>query len=488
MHINSIIAISILALNLIFLITMILAERKQTNTILSWFVVFTFLPIIGFVLYILFGGGLSFTTKSLIKRKKRYTSDYYKFISWQRVNFKALRQQNEQYDYAYELINFIKTKDESNFSTCNSVDIFTSGEQKIENLKRDLQNANHSINIQYYIFANDKVGKEIMQILIDKAKSGVKVKLIYDSVGSIKTPRRFFLKLKLAGGEVAEFFPPFLGIKLLNFKVNYRNHRKLVIIDGKIAYVGGINLRDDHMGRKKKLSPWRDTHIKIEGRAVFDLQNAFFNDFRCAKLSKLDAKKLVKEGYFPQETLTDVGDIGVQIITSGPENDDKNIEDAYIKMINLAKKTIYIQTPYFIPDETFMKALELAQKSGVDIHIMLPKKPDKKMVYYVTLSYVKRLLDMGVNVYLYNGFIHSKTLVVDDLATSIGTCNIDNRSFALNFEITAIMYSKSFAQKNKKIFQSDIKNCELLSKQTFKRRFLSSKLMQAICRLFSPLM
>ena len=467
---------------------MILAERKQTNTILSWFVVFTFLPIVGFVLYILFGGGLSFTTKSLIKRKKRYTSDYYKFISWQRVNFKALRQQNEQYDYAYDLIDFIKTKDESNFSTCNSVKVFTNGEQKIENLKRDLNGAKHSINIQYYIFANDKVGKEIMQILIDKAKSGVKVKLIYDSVGSIKTPRRFFLKLKLAGGEVAEFFPPLLGIKLLNFKINYRNHRKLVIIDGKIAYTGGINLRDDHMGRKKKLSPWRDTHIKIMGRAVFDLQNAFFNDFRCAKLSKLDAKKLVEEGYFPQETLADVGNIGVQIITSGPENDDKKIEDTYIKMINLAKKSIYIQTPYFIPDETFMKALELAQKSGVDIHIMLPKKPDKKMVYYVTLSYVKRLLDMGVNVYLYNGFIHSKTLVVDDLATSIGTCNIDNRSFALNFEITAIMYSKSFAQKNKKIFSQDIQNCELLSKQTFKRRFLSSKLMQAICRLFSPLM
>ena len=157
-------------------------------------------------------------------------------------------------------------------------------------------------------------------------------------------------------------------------------------------------------------------------------------------------------------------------------------------MINLAKKSIYIQTPYFIPDETFIKALELAQKSGVKIYLMLPKKPDKKMVYYVTLSYVKRLLDIGVNVYLYNGFIHSKTIVVDDLATSIGTCNMDNRSFALNFEITAVMYSKTFAKQNQEIFKNDIINSELLSKQTFKRRFLSSKFMQAICRLFSPLM
>lgn len=488
MSIYSIIFLSVLVLNIIFLIAMILAERKQTNTILSWFVVFTFLPIVGFVLYLLFGGGLSFTTKRLIKRKKHYTNDYYKFVSWQRVNFSELRQQNEQFDYAYDLINFVKTKDECNFTVGNKVEVFTNGLQKIERLKQDLKNAKHSINIEYYIFANDKVGKEIMDILIEKAKSGVKVKLIYDSVGSIKTPRHFFLKLKLAGGEVAEFFPPMLGIKLLNFKINYRNHRKIVVIDGKIAYTGGINIRDDHLGRKKRVSPWRDTHIRIEGRAVWDLQNVFFNDYRCVKLSKLDPKTLSKEGYFPQNTLKDVGNVGVQIITSGPENDDKNIEDAYIKMINLAQKSIYIQTPYFIPDETFIKALELAQKSGVKIYLMLPKKPDKKMVYYVTLSYVKRLLDIGVKVYLYNGFIHSKTLVVDDIATSIGTCNMDNRSFALNFEITAIMYGKDFANQNKEIFKNDIKNSELLSKQTFKRRFLSSKIMQAICRLFSPLM
>ncbi len=488
MSVEAIILITIFILNFIFLFTMVMAERKQPNTILSWFVVLTFLPVIGFVLYLLFGGGLSLRTRRLINRRKRYTSDYYKFVSWQRVNFKALKAQNEKYDYAYDLINFIKSDDNCAFTTDNKVEVFTSGEEKIEHLKQDLKNAKSSINIEYYIFADDKVGKEIMNILLEKAKSGVKVKLIYDSVGCLGTPRRFFRKLKRYGGEVAEFFPPFIGIRLINLKINYRNHRKIVVIDGKIAYTGGINIRDDHMGMVKKVSPWRDTHIRIEGRAVWDLQNVFFNDFRCVKKERLDAKKLVEEGYFVQDSLMSKGDVGVQIITCGPESNDRNIEDAYIKMINLAKKRVYIQTPYFIPDETFIKAVILAKKSGVDVKIMIPKKPDKKFVYYVTLSYIKRLLDVGVDVYLYKGFIHSKTILVDDLAVAIGTCNMDNRSFALNFEISAVLYGKDFVNKNKKIFCQDMENSELFTTQTYKRRFLSSKFAQAILRLFSPLM
>lgn len=488
MNTETIILITIFILNFILLFTMIMAERKQPNTILSWFVVLTFLPVIGFVLYLLFGGGLSIRTRRLINRKKRYTIDYYKFVSWQRVNFKALKAQNEKYDYAYDLIKFIKSDDNYAFTTDNKVEVFTSGEEKIERLKQDLKNAQNSINIEYYIFANDNVGKEIMNILLEKAKSGVKVKLIYDSVGCLGTPRRFFKKLKRYGGEVAEFFPPFMGIRLINLKINYRNHRKIVVIDGKIAYTGGINIRDDHMGKVKKVSPWRDTHIRIEGRAVWDLQNVFFNDFRCVKKERLDAKKLVEQGYFDQDSLTNKGNVGIQIITSGPESDERNIEDTYIKMINLAKKRVYIQTPYFIPDETFMKAVIMAKKSGVDVKIMIPKKPDKKIVYYVTLSYIKRLLDIGVDVYLYKGFIHSKTILVDDLAVAIGTCNMDNRSFALNFEISAVMYGQDFVEQNKKIFLHDIENSELLTKQTYKRRFLSSKFAQAILRLFSPLM
>ena len=327
-----------------------------------------------------------------------------------------------------------------------------------------------------------------MGILCQKARSGVKVKLVYDSVGSLKAPRRFFKKLKKAGGQVAEFFPPFMGIRLINFKINYRNHRKIVVIDGKIGYTGGINLRDDHMGKKKRPSPWRDTHIRVQGPVVWDLQNIFFNDFRCAKREKLNAKQLVKEGYFLEQSLSDVGDVGAQVITSGPESTQRYIEDAYIRMISFAQKRSYLQTPYFIPDEMFLKSLIIAKKSGVDVKVMIPAKPDKRTVYYVTLSFVKELLEADIEVYLYNGFLHSKTLLVDDLCVSIGTCNADNRSFALNFELTTLLYDKDFVNKNAQIFEEDMKSSKLLPLADYNRKFFASKMVQAIFRLFSPLL
>ncbi|MBO5884756.1 MAG: cardiolipin synthase, partial [Clostridia bacterium] len=239
---------------------------------------------------------------------------------------------------------------------------------------------------------------------------------------------------------------------------------------------------------KKRISPWRDTHIRLQGRAVWDLQNVFFNDWRCSKKLKLDAQSLVKDGYFNQELLKSDGNIGTHIITSGPESSQRHILDSYIKLMSLAKKRIYIQTPYFIPDELFFKTVVIAKRSGVDVKIMIPSKPDKKSVYYATLSYVKQLLDYGIEVFLYNGFIHSKTFLVDDLAVSIGTCNIDNRSFALNFEITTLLYNQEFVNKNKQIFENDIKNSQKLSVLYFKRKFVSTKIMQAIFRLFSQLM
>ncbi len=488
MSANSIMLIVIFALNILMLLTMIFVERKQPQTIFSWFVVMTLLPVFGFFLYILFGGGLSIRTRLLMRRKKRYTTDYYKYLSWQKIDFEKEKENNERFDYAYDLIKFVKSCDESTFSTDNKVDLFLNGEEKIKKLKEDLLKAKESINLEYYIFGDDIVGKEIMQILCDKARSGVKVRLIYDSVGCLGTPRRFFRKLKKAGGEVAEFFPPFMGIRLINFKVNYRNHRKIVIIDGKIGYTGGINIRDDHMGRKKRLSPWRDTHIRVEGRVVWDLQNVFFNDWRCVKRLKMNAKELVENGYFTESAFKDFGDIGAQVITSGPEIPQKYIEDAYIKMISLAKKRIYIQTPYFIPDEIFLKTLLLAKRSGVDVKVMIPLKPDKKSVYYVTLSFIKQLLDEDIEVYFYNGFIHSKTLLVDDLAIAIGTCNMDNRSFNLNFEITTLLYNKEFVNLNKEVFENDIKNSKKITLKYFNRKFFTSKMMQAIFRLFSPLM
>lgn len=484
----SIILFSSFCINLILILTMIFVERRKPQSIFTWFVILTILPIFGFVLYMLFGGGLSFRTRMLIKNKRLYTADYLKFIGWQSISFSKLKEERVKYQYASDLIKFVKNCDQSMFSTGNKVDVFLSGEEKMQALKKDLLAAEHSINMLYYIFADDHIGKEIMDILINKAKQGIKVKLMYDSIGCLGTPRRFFKKLKRAGGEIAEFYPPLFYIRLINLKINYRNHRKVVVIDGKIAYTGGINVRDDHMGKRKKISPWRDTHIRVEGRAVWDLQNVFFNDWRYCTKDKLGAKRLVNQGYFNETPTETLGNIGVQVVTSGPDSESQKIEDVYIRMISMARNKIYIQTPYFIPDDTFMRSLIHAKMTGVDVKVMLPGKPDKRFVYFATLSYVKELLENGIEVYFYKGFLHSKTIVVDDLAVSIGTCNMDNRSFALNFELTTILYNKDFALKNQKIFKTDMANSKQMSLKYYNKKPIFSKMAQALFRLFSPLL
>ncbi len=367
----------------------------------------------------------------------------------------------------------------------NSVQIFNWGKDKLRMLKRDLKNAKVSINIEYYIFAKDKTGKEIMEILCKKAREGVKVKLIYDSVGSRKAPRRFFKQLEKAGGKVGEFFPPFAHIRAINLKVNYRNHRKIVVIDGQIGYTGGINIRDDHMGLDKKLSPWRDTSVRIEGSGAYALQNIFLDDWRYCKNDNTPNGQYLMDGSFPPPSIC--GDTMVQVVSSGPDRPVQQIKEVFVKMIASAKERVYIQTPYFVPDEVFMSAIRIAVKSGVDVRIMVPALPDKKSVWLVTLSYLKEVQEMGAKVYLYNGFLHSKAMLVDGNKLAIGTCNMDNRSFALNFENTAIMFSENLNAQYLQAFRNDCRKSYEVGASYFKRKRWITKMLQAIFRLLSPL-
>lgn len=488
LNVLGIIFFVVFCLNILCVLAMIFVERKKPQIIVSWLIVLTFLPILGFLLYILIGSGLSYKTKRMLKKKRLYQKEYDEFITKQKETLQERKYKSREEKNYSDLLMFNLNNSKSAYYENNNIRIFTNGKDKINALKKDLKNAKHSINLLYYIFANDEVGNEIMDILIQKAQQGVKVKLLYDSVGCLKTKRSFYKKLVKAGGEVAEFFPPLFGIRLFNLKMNYRNHRKIAIIDGKIAYTGGINIRDDHMGKNKKLSPWRDTHIRITGDAVYGFQSAFFNDWRYCKKYGSNFQKLLEEGYFTSTRNT--GKTGVQVITSGPESDEQSIKASLLKMILSAKENIYIQTPYFIPDEVMLSALNVASMSGVKIHLMIPAIPDKKFVYMATLSYVKELLNYGpnVNIYLYNGFIHSKVVIIDNKVASIGTCNFDNRSFALNFEINAFLYGEEIANQNVTIFENDIKNCKKIDKLYFKRKPWYSKMAQAFFRLFSPLL
>lgn len=472
----------IACINFLLLIVMVFLEKKKPQTIIAWLTVLTFLPVFGFLLYIIFGSGLSVRTRRMIRKKSISEHDIIR-------NIEGIQK------LEHSEVDGVTVADKDLVTLCynfgaypcagNDIKIYTDGKEKIEDLKKDLLSAKKTINIEYYIFAKDKVGREIMDILCQKACEGVNVKLIYDSIGSRKTPRRFFKKLKKAGGEVCEFFPPLFHIRLINLKLNYRNHRKIVVVDGKYGWTGGINIREDHLGLNKKLSPWRDTHIRIEGSGVYPLQNIFLDDYRYCTNDDTPPILYLENGYFPSPRIC--GDALVQVIDSGPDSSVQKIKEAFVKMIVSANKRVYIQTPYFIPDDVFFSALRIAVKSGVDVRIMVPKIPDKKTVYLATLSYLKEMVDIGVKVYLYKGFLHSKAMIIDDNKVAIGTCNMDNRSFGLNFEDTAVIYSVKFNKKYDEIFENDIENSLLADKEYFAKKRWLTKILQAIMRLLSAL-
>lgn len=488
MRITEILLLIGFVLNILLVLSMVFIERKKTQSIISWLFILTVFPIVGFLVYVLIGGGLSFKTRSMIRKKHIVSSEYNDYIQLQKrkIRDRALVMKNVEDVNMAELMLFNINNSNSALFLNNSVVVFVDGKSKIENLIKDIRNAKQSINLAYYIFASDKVGKRVMKELCEKAREGVKVKLLYDSVGSIRSKRRFFAQLVKAGGEVAEFFPPVLGMRMLNFRINFRNHRKIVVIDGRVGYVGGINIRDDHMNESKKLCPWRDTHVRIDGGAVYDLQIAFFSDWVYAKNKKLNYHKLEKEGYF--QKIENDGKVMCQVVTSGPDNNEHTIEQAMIKMISLAKRRICLQSPYFVPDDNFFGAIRQAVLCDVQVDIMIPSIADKRIVHQASLSFAKDAVNAGANVYLYDGFLHSKTLLVDDLCVSIGSCNADNRSFSLNFEINAFFFGKDFVKFNEQIFDEDMARSKKIDGKFFKKKKLLAKMGQAFYRLFAPLL
>lgn len=466
---------------------MVFFEHKKPIRITAWTLTLTIFPFVGLILYILIGYGLGTKTKRMLKKRALYNEKYEIHLIKQLEKFQQLGEKDNIEFTRKDLILLNINNSGSIFSKHNKVDYFSSGTDMIEALKQDLLSAKKTINILFYIFANDSTGREIKNILTKKAKEGVKVKVLYDSVGSLFTSKSNFRKLIKAGGEVSIFFPPFMGIKLFNLKANYRNHRKIVVIDGEVGYTGGMNIRNDHMGKKKRLSPWRDCHIRIKGQSVHSLQNIFLSDWRisCRKNPPVDA--FMGEEYYPN--IVNEGNTSLQIVASGPtEDDDENIKEFMIKMIVTAKKLVRIQTPYFIPDEGFLSAVKLAILSGVDVEIMIPKMPDKRMVYYATLGHINEVQKLGAKVYLYHGFMHSKIICVDDDLVTVGSCNIDIRSFSLNFELNALLFGERDNEICQNIFENDLKECDAIDGEFFKKMKLYKKFLISICRLFSAIL
>ncbi len=367
-------------------------------------------------------------------------------------------------------------------STDNNIEIFSDGHAKFDALERDIRSAQTEVNIQYYIFQKDELGRRLRDALIERARAGVKVRLLYDEVGSKKTPPKFFDELRKAGGEVEVFFPSFF--RLINFRINNRNHRKLVIIDGKIAYIGGFNVGDEYLGLDKKFGYWRDTHLRIEGRAIHHIQGRFILDWHQAGRGKPGEWDQYEFAAGPAR-----GTSPVQVVASGPNSRTEHLKNMYIKLILAAKERVYIQTPYFIPDTSFMDACKIALLSGVDVRIMIPCKPDHPFVYWATWAYAGDLIAYGAKILLYNnGFLHAKTMVVDGETACVGTMNIDSRSFHLNFEVSAVIYDKAIAGQLQELFLKDTEISTELTAERYAERSLLIKFKEGISRLLSPVL
>ncbi len=459
-------------INAITIIAIVCFRKRNPLSSMAWIMFLIISPVIGGIAFLIFGVGIS--SYSRYRYKKKLEMNENAVLDQQRELAKHQESQNLRYA---EMVKYFLN---SGCVYCehNDVKIFTDAEEKYEALLADIENAAESINMLYFIIRNDTIGNRIIDALCKKAEEGVKVRLMYDGLGSLLTPRRLFNRLRrVSGCEVAEFFP----VRILSMsKINHRNHRKIVVIDDKIAYMGGMNIGDEYMSRNKKRKLiWRDTHMRIVGGAVEYVQRCFAQDWEFSTGKEI-----------PVRVFSDncAGDVPMQIVASGPDTMNEEIKSGMIRMVYDAKSHIKIHTPYFVPDDAFLSAVKTASQSGVDVRVMIPGVPDKKYVYHTTMSYVGELLDAGVRVFLYPGFIHSKTMTVDDEIATIGSANVDIRSFSLLFEINAFMYSPNLAKECRSIFEADEEKCHELTLEEYRKRGFIKIVKEGFFRLFSPIL
>lgn len=470
-----------LVLNFFFSIVIVFFQRKEPKSAWAWLLVINALPGIGFLMYLLAGTDMHKRKMFKIKGIEEQVNEA---VRHQEYSVRKREQENENSQlqgysdlvlYNLEVSDAVLTED-------NEVTIFTDGNDKFDALIEDIRNAKQYIFLQYYIIKNDVLFAGIRDVLLEKAAEGVEVRILYDAMGCRSTGKRFWKDMKAQGIHVAVFFPAIFG--RLQLRVNYRNHRKIAIIDGKIGYVGGFNIGKEYIGLDPKFGHWRDTHLRIRGSALVPLLVRYIQDWDYAAKENL----FTHPEYFvyPDENC---GTTKMQIISSGPDSVNQDIRDNYLRLIHKAKKRIYIQTPYFIPDESIQTALLIAAHSGVEVNVMIPCKPDHPFVYWATMSYVGELVMAGANCYTYNnGFLHAKGLSIDGEACCYGTANMDIRSFALNFEVNAMIYDEKIAQQMEEIFREDLKLCTQITRDMYKGRSLWLRFKEQVCRLLSPVL
>jgi len=450
---------------------------EQTST---WALTIFFIPIIGLFLYYNFGRNYRknkvFSRKALFDQQQLHKFSYEQRMDVDHADFEG----HGSIDRKKSIIKLLLNNSKSILTMDNNVALLSNGEETFNSIVQELKEAQDHIHFEFYIFLEDNIGSVIRNILLEKARKGVKVRFMYDGLGSMDLSKDFISRMEEAGAEVYAFSPvrfPYFA----NY-INYRNHRKIIVIDGKVGYVGGINIADRYKDGHSALGIWRDTHLRLEGSSVHSLQAVFLNDWHY-----VSNKEVTDDQYFPYHPMAEK--VPVQITSSGPDSDWESIMQAYFKAITTANDSVAIITPYFMPPTSIITALKTAALSGVDVKVILPAMSDVPFLLYSSFSFVQELLEAGVAVFLYqNGFNHSKIIIVDDVIASVGSANLDRRSFEKNLEINAMIYNKEFARELREKFEEDLANSEEVNLATFSQRSLSTRLTESIARVFSQIM
>ncbi|WDF82967.1 cardiolipin synthase [Lacticaseibacillus pabuli] len=483
-NINHIIQL-IVVINAFFAVIVVFHRQRNIAATWAWLLVLVLLPAVGFILYMFTGRGMSHD--KLFEMGKADRIGIKEMIDEQRKSLPHL--EHTAVDAItkdrQQTVELFRRLDRAPLIRRNDVTIITDGEEKFKMLLGDIAKAQHSIHIEYYTIYPDNIGTKLRDALTERAKAGVEVRVVYDAFGSHGISKKFWRTLTNAGGEAIPFITSTNVIA--RFRLNYHDHRKIVVIDGKIGYTGGFNVGDQYLGRSKKFGYWRDTHLKIIGHGVQLLQARFMMDWNAStpKPQKLAWSPV----YFPAPDEAESGSTSMQVVTSGPDSDTEQIKLGYIKLISDARKRVWIQSPYLVPDDSMLTALRMAAQSGVDVRIMIPHMPDHPFIYRATQYYAHLLHDYGVKIYVYqNGFIHAKTMLVDDDLSSVGSANQDFRSYGLNFEVNTFMYDSKVTEELAKIYTEDMDNSLLLDNETIKSWSLWLRFKQRFSRLLSPVL
>ncbi|MFB3169034.1 cardiolipin synthase [Neobacillus sp. 179-C4.2 HS] len=468
----------LITLSVIFIGFVIFLENRHPTQTITWLVVLGSFPLVGFFFYLLFGRNYR---KEKMYRKK-YFLDKQAFLTVEGENDPRSEEKlGLMAEHQARLFTLAQKLGNSPISFDTATKVLTNGEETFHHILEQLNKARHHIHIEYYIVRDDRIGQEIKEILINKAAQGVKVRFLYDAVGSWKLSKKYIDDLKNAGIETVCFGP--VKLPFLNNKFNFRNHRKIIVIDGMIGFVGGLNIGDEYLGRNDTYGFWRDTHLMLRGEAVRSLQLIFLQDW----YYMTNHSFLTAEYLSPQIDEKNHG--GVQLIAGGPDNEWSVIKNIFFSMITSAKVSVWIASPYFIPDEDIFSALKVAALSGIDVRLLVPNRPDKRIVFHASRSYFPELLEAGVKVYEYErGFMHSKIVIVDHELASIGTSNMDMRSFHLNFEVNAFLFRTKSTQKLVAEYINDLEYAKQLDLTSFRKRHIGLRLIESTARLLSPLL